>query len=361
METYSLTELSAMVEQTLAPLSQRTYWVRCEIASCSSRSGHGYMELVENRDFGQLAAKMRATCWSNLYPMLCAYFEQETDQKLGIGMKVLLEVEITYHAVYGLSLNVVNIDPSYTIGDLAKQRMETIRRLQEEGVMEMQQTLTLPTLVRKLAIISAEQAAGYGDFVHQLEESGYAFTYQLFPAIMQGDKAEKSILQALNKVMEQEDEFDAVVIIRGGGATTDLGCFDSYLLAAACAQFPLPVLTGIGHTRDVSVLDMVAYSALKTPTAVAAFLVERLVRQEERLRLLLRRLREVGERQIMIRRHRLELLLQRLEACSPERIYRQGYSLLMADGKVVTQVNQVKKGQRLTTHLRDGVVESVCQ
>ena len=177
---------------------------------------------------------------------------------------------------------------------------------------------------------------------------------------MQGDKAEKSILRALSLIMEQEQDFDAVVIIRGGGATSDLGFFDSYFLAATCAQFPLPVLTGIGHTRDVSVLDMVAFSALKTPTAVAAFLVERFVRQDERLTLLRRRLKEVGERQILIRRHRLELLRQRLEACSPERIYKRGYSLLMADGKIVTRVRQVAQGQHLTTYLSDGSVDSVC-
>lgn len=361
MKQFSLTEIASFVEDALSLLPADTYWVRAEIASLSSRGGHGYFELVEKGETGMPAAKMRATCWSNIYPMLQAYFEQETGQRLQVGMQVLLEVSIQFHALYGLSLNIQNIDPRFTVGDLARQRQLTIQRLQEEGVMDMQQQLSLPTLVRRLAVISASEAAGYGDFVAQLRESGFAIETTLFPAIMQGDKAEASILSAMKQVMRESDEWDAVIIIRGGGATTDLGCFDSYTLAAACAQFPLPVLTGIGHTRDVSIVDMVAHQALKTPTAVAAFLIQRFVSEQEHVRMLRQRLQQTADKQILIRKHTIEMLRQRLAMCSPERIYRMGYSLLMVDGQVVHSAASLQPGQHIQTHLMDGVVHSVVE
>lgn len=358
MHQYSLFELSSLIEDTLSPLSQSTFWVRAEIASLTTRSGHAYFDLVEKGEKGLIAAKMRANCWSNVFGVLSAFFEQETGQRLQTGMKVLLLVNIQYHAQFGLSLGIHDIDPRYTVGDLACQRQETIRRLQEEGVIDMQHTLTLPTLVTRLAVISSAEAAGYGDFVHQLTESGYRFSPTLFPAIVQGDKAETSVLTALKEVARREKEFDAVVLIRGGGATTDLACFDSYLLAATCAQFPLPVLTGIGHTRDVSVVDMVAFEPLKTPTAVAAFLIHRLEEQQECLTLLRRRLQAVADKQILMRQHRIDLLRQRLGACSPERIYRLGYSLATVDGHIITSVQDLQAGQTLTTHLADGDIQS---
>ena len=354
MTSYSLSQLSGFISQSLAMLSAQTFWVRAEIASLTSRNGHGYFELVEKLPNGQLAAKMRATCWSNLFPMLRAYFEQETGQRLQVGMQVLLEVAIAYHPVYSLSLNIQSIDPTFTLGELARQRQETLRRLQQEGLMDKQQALTLPTLPIRLAVISSAEAAGYGDFIDQLQQSGFAFHAQLFHAIVQGDRAEKSIIEALHRIISDEQFYDAIILIRGGGATTDLGCFDSYALAAACANSPIPILTGIGHTKDVSVVDQVVFLPLKTPTAVAAFLVERLQSQQERLTRLRQRLAKTAEMQILIRRHRIDMLRQRLAACSPLRIYQMGYSLTTYQGKPLRSIKDLPKGQVFETHLSDG-------
>lgn len=363
METtvYTLTELSSMVEEAIQECMPTTYMVQAEIASLSEKGGHLYMDLVEKADRGLMSARMRATCWQSRQAMLRAYFQQETGMSLQPGLQILIEVEVQYHPVYGLSLNILNIDPRYTLGDLARQRQETIRQLTEEGVMDMQRQLILPTLVRRLAVISASEAAGYGDFCHQLDESPYGFHTTLFAATMQGERAEQSIIAALESIYQQIEDFDAVVIIRGGGASTDLSCFDRYALCAHCAQFPLPVLTGIGHTRDVSVLDMVAYQSLKTPTAVAAWLIERMDTQRQRIDDMLRRLQQTAKRQLLIRQHRIEMLEQRLQSCSPERIYRMGYSLLTSGGKLIRSVGDVQPGQIVTSHLADGEIQStVC-
>ena len=275
MNTLSLSDLCHLIGGILRERMPESYWVRAEVASLQLRNSHAYFELVEKADTGIVAAKARATCWASVYPLLSAYFLDETGEHLQVGMQILIEVELSFHDVYGLSLNIINIDPSYTVGDLARRKQETIRRLQQEGIWDMQRELMLPTLVRRIAIISSAEAAGYEDFVHQLGETPYPIQTRLFPAIVQGERAEQSIIAALGKVYEEADAFDAVVIIRGGGATTDLSCFDGYELSSHCAQFPLPILTGIGHTRDVSIVDMVVHLPLKTPTAVAAFLIGR--------------------------------------------------------------------------------------
>ena len=283
-----------------------------------------------------------------------AYFESETGQRLQAGMSVLVEAEVHYHPVYGLSLSIVGIDPSYTLGDIAQQRQKTIAQLQADGLLDAQQLLPLPTLIRRIAVVSSPSAAGYEDFKHQLDNSGYAFETQLFGATMQGEGAEASIIAALEAIETEAERFDAVAIIRGGGATTDLSCFDRYTLCAVCAQFELPILSGIGHTRDVSVLDLVAHEALKTPTAVAEWLIHRLDEQMARIADLVVRLKRTAERQILIRQHKVELLEQRLAACNPERIYRKGYSLLTKNGKVVRSVDELQAGDIVTTHLADG-------
>ena len=368
MVSYSLSQFSELIGETLSVEFSDTYWVRAEIASLSCKGGHGYFDLVEKGSDGILAAKQRGTCWAHTYAMLSAYFEQETGAALQPGMQVLVEVEVNWHDIYGLSLNIVGIDPQYTVGDLAKQRQETIKKLQSEGILDMQQSLTLPTIVRRIAVISSDSAAGYEDFIHQLtptplQPAGRPYSptplhTTLFRAIMQGDNAEASILEALEAIAKRESEFDIVVIIRGGGASTDMSCFDSYLLAATCAQFPLPIITGIGHTRDVSVLDLVAYQSLKTPTAVAAFLVDRLMQEIHRLEDLHRRLQQTAQRQVLIRKHVLELLSQRIAACNPERIYKMGYSLATVNGCPLTSTKQVSNGQIIVTHLCDGEIVS---
>ena len=353
MEPLKLSELCALIGEALDDSLEPSYWVQAEICSLSEKGGHLYLELVEDKK-----AKVRATCWAGNKEMLMAYFEAETGQPLQAGISVLVEVEIQWHAVYGLSLSIVGIDPSYTIGTLARERQQAIKQLEADGLLDAQQLIPLPTLIRRIAVISSPSAAGYGDFQHQLENSGYSFVTRLYGATMQGEGAEKSIIAALEAIEEEADQWDAVAIIRGGGATTDLSCFDRYTLCAVCAQCSLPILSGIGHTRDVSVLDMVAHEALKTPTAVAEWLIHRLDDQMGRLADLLVRLKRTADRQILIRRHKVELLEQRLAACNPERIYRRGYSLLTKNGKVVRSINDLLPGDTVTTHLADGNVQS---
>ena len=382
MKQYSLSELCAEIQEVMENDLLERYWVCAEIASLSAR-GHCYMELVEKADDNMLAAKVRATCWSNVYSLLSAYFIQETGQALRVGMQVLVEVSVAFHPVYGLSLNVWNIDPIYTQGDLAKQRQATIRRLTEDGVMELQQRLELPTLIRKVAVISAADAAGYGDFCDQLQNNrfGVKFEVELFAAVMQGDHAPKSIIKALNEIVSEEEKWDIVVIIRGGGATTDLGCFDDYELASHCAQFPLPILSGIGHTRDMSIVDMVAHTSVKTPTAAAEWLIERVAEQVEmisqlvlrlqratqhavvqennKLQAYMQRMNHAAQRLLMQEQNRLQMWTKMIELHSPERIFKMGYSLTMVNGKPVMRKEDVKEGDVLKTYLQDGVVESV--
>lgn len=358
MKHYTLSELCAEIEDALQMELNPTYWVTAEIVELSVRGGHCYMDLAEKAENGIHAAKMRATCWSNIYSMLGAYFYEETGTKLQAGLQVLVETEVRFHPIYGLSLNIINIDPAYTIGGLAKQRQKTITRLQSEGVMDMQKSLQLPNLCLRIAAISSEKAAGYQDFTDQLKQSGFKFQTELFNAVMQGENASRSLVDALGKILEQEDSWDAVVIIRGGGASADLSCFDDYELCNHCAQFPLPILTGIGHTKDVSILDMVAMLSLKTPTAVAAFLTEHAQMQYDKLEDFKRRLRQTADRQIMIRKHKMEMLWQNIQMHSPERIYRKGYSLLMHNGKIVRNLNDVSLGSMIETHLNDGIISS---
>ena len=382
MKQYSLSELCAEIQEVVENDLLERYWVQAEIASLSAR-GHCYMELVEKAEDNMLAAKLRATCWSNVYSLLSAYFIQETGQALRVGMQVLVEVSVGFHPVYGLSLNIWNIDPTYTQGDLAKQRQATIRRLTEDGVMELQQSLEIPTLVRKVAVISAADAAGYGDFCDQLKNNrfGFRFELSLFAATMQGDHAPKSIIKALNKIANEEKKWDMVVIIRGGGATTDLRCFDDYELASHCAQFPLPILSGIGHTRDMSIVDMVTHTSVKTPTAAAEWLIERVAEQVERVNQLVVRLQRATQYAVVQENNKLQAYLQRMsysaqrlimqeqnklqmwgktiELHSPERIFKMGYSLTTLNGKPVMKKEDVKDGDVLKTYVQDGVVESV--
>ena len=306
MEVYNLRELCEWLQDIVGSEMPDRYWVRAEIASMSVR-GHCYMELVEKAENGILSAKVRATCLSNVYGMLSAYFAQETGQALHVGMQVLVEVSVELHAVYGLSLNVWNIDPNYTLGGLAKQRQMTIQQLTEDGVMDLQKALELPSLVRRVAVISSPDAAGYGDFCDQLQHNrfGFAFHTQLYPAVMQGDMAARSVVQALRAIVEQVEEWDVVVIIRGGGASTDLSCFDDYNLASHCAQFPLPIVTGIGHTRDVSVVDMVVHTSVKTPTAAAEWLIQRVAVQIDRVGELMSRLQRAVQGFVNAEKNRL--------------------------------------------------------
>lgn len=382
MEKYSLKELCDWIQEIVENDLPNRYWVCAEIASMSVR-GHCYMELVEKAEDGILAAKVRATCWSNVYHLLSAYFQQETGQVLHIGLQVMLEVSVEFHTVYGLSLNVWNIDPTYTLGDLAKQRQATIQQLTEDGVMDLQKALQIPSLPRRVAVISSADAAGYGDFCDQLKHNrfGFKFQVQLYPAVVQGDTAARSVVQALDSIVALEEEWDVVVIIRGGGASTDMSCFDDYNLASHCAQFPLPIIAGIGHTRDVSVVDMVVHTSVKTPTAAAEWLIERVAEQVDRVGGLMLRLQRATQNAVSQEKNRLllyeqqifnavrgkavrergklDLWMKTIELHSPERIFKMGYSLTMVNGKLVRSQSEVNESDVLETHLHDGVIKSV--
>ena len=384
MNSLSLSELCAQLDECIQQGLPGTYWVRAEIAQLSEK-GHCYLELIEKADRGMFAAKMRATCWSNKWQLVSAYFQQETGKRPEPGMQVLVEVSVEFHPVYGLSLNIQNIDPSFTLGDMARQRQLTLQQLEKDGVLDMNKSLALPAVIRRVAVISAEGAAGYGDFCHQLINNAYhlRFSTELFPAVMQGDQAVRSILSALDAVAENADDFDCVAIIRGGGATTDLTCFDSYDIASHCAQFPLPVLSGIGHTRDVSVVDMVVFQALKTPTAVAEMLIDHNAQQLVRIDELGQRLSRIAVQMVAVRRQQIEQLRltlqytisrtlqternklqmfdQAIRLHSPEQIFKKGYSLTLCDGKPVRRASDIPVGTTITSVLSDGELTSVTQ
>ncbi|MFA9391920.1 MAG: exodeoxyribonuclease VII large subunit [Prolixibacteraceae bacterium] len=275
----TLSELNSLIKETLELSFPDHLWVIAEIGELKvNRSGHCYLELVEKNPLtDEIKARSRATIWSWQFRFIQPYFETTTGQSLQAGLKVMVSVSIEFHEVYGMSLNIKDIDPNYTLGDMARKRQEVVNRLIKEGVFEMNKEIPLADLPARIAIISSPTAAGYEDFMMQLKnnEAGYVFYTKLFPASMQGTDSSKSIVQALEYIYEWEEAFDAVVIIRGGGSQLDLSCFDDYDLALNIAQFPLPVLTGIGHEKDDSIADMVAHTKLKTPTAVAEFLIAR--------------------------------------------------------------------------------------
>jgi exodeoxyribonuclease VII large subunit len=275
---FSLRELQLAVRERLAEAFPLPVWVAAEISEMKvNYSGHCYLELVEKGGAnGVPAAKASAVIWRSHYGPIASYFASKTGQQLSVGMKVLVRVTISYHELYGLSFQIQDIDPTYTVGDWEQQRQQTIARLREEGVWEMNHELGVPRVPQRVAVVSSANAAGYQDFCKEIARSAYRVELTLFDAFMQGHGAEDSIIEALERVAERADEFDVVALIRGGGSQSDLACFNSYRLCAHVAQFPLPVVTGIGHDKDESVADMVAARRLKTPTAVAAWVVEEL-------------------------------------------------------------------------------------
>ena len=406
-QALSLYELNGLVKRTIRDRMSETYWVQAELSDVRSNySGHCYLEFVQKDAGGNnLIAKARGTIWSNIYKMLKPYFEQETGQAFVAGIKVLVQVLVDFHELYGYSLTVLDIDPTYTVGDLERKRREILRQLEEEGVIDLNKELEMPMLPQRVAVISSATAAGYGDFCNQLANNprGYGFHTELFPAIMQGERVEASIIAALDTIYNRMDEFDVVVIIRGGGATSDLSGFDTYELAANCAQFPLPIITGIGHERDDTVIDRIAHTRVKTPTAAAEYLIARMDKCADALdemsarlmesvrRLLLwehqrmerlrqripsavykriadakygllsaqRDLQMVSRQFLSVKKHRLELLQQRLNDALPEKQLARGYSITLKNGKTVKDASILKDGDKLTTMFYQGQVESV--
>ena len=406
MEALTLFELNSLVRSTLQCGMPDSFWVQAEISGLNpSGQGHCYMELVQKDPSGRtFLAKAKANVWRTTWLRLKPYFEAQTGESLKVGMKVLLEVTVTFHEVYGYSLTVQDIDPTYTLGDMARRRREILERLEREGVIDLNRELEIPSLPHRVAVISSATAAGYGDFCNQLSGNAYGFRFyvKLFPALMQGDEVERSVIAAMNAVAGRRDDFDVLVIIRGGGAVSELSCFDSYDLALNIANFPLPVITGIGHERDDTVADTVAHTKVKTPTAAAGFLIDRMFDTASVLEEMTRRLGDaVSERmnaeRIRIERtaqklpslyalvkvrneqmmdnlwnravsgvrnmltdrvHRLELMEKCIESADPVLILKRGYTLTRCNGHVVRTASGLRKGDRLTSVFPDGTVES---
>ena len=399
-ESLSLLDLQRMVRATLESRFDEAVWVRAEISELKlNRSGHCYLNLVEKGSgSGAPSAEARAVIWRSTYANIAAKFENATGQRLSSGISVLVRVIVTYHEIYGFSLQIIDLDAGYTLGEVERRRRETIDRLPKEGVWDMNREVELPTPTLRIAIVSSATAAGYRDFCQEIARSPYRFELTLFESLMQGDAAEQSIVNALCAIAEREEEFDVVAIIRGGGSTSDLALFDSYTIAAHVAQFPLPVFSGIGHDKDISVVDMVAHTMCKTPTAVATYLVEladaemALVEEyAQRLRdgvvarlngerLKVERLSAELGRSSMVTlsglQHRLDMLeegiksdarriiqsqTQRLdslqgivESHNPRNILRLGFAIVRnADGKRVN-LNNIEIGQNVNIELSDG-------
>lgn len=308
MKTVTLFELNNLVREVISSTLSEEYWVEAELSEVHEVRGHCYMELIQKELFSNTpVAKASAKCWKNKWSLLREKFAKVTREGLKPGMKVLLKVYADFHEAYGFAWIVTDINPEFTMGDMARKRQEIIDTLKREGVFELQKELVLPQFAQRIAVISSENAAGYGDFCHQLADNPQQLKFytRLFPAVMQGEGVEESVIGALNSINENIEKFDAVVIIRGGGATSDLSGFDTLRLAENVANFPIPIITGIGHDRDESIVDMVAHTKVKTPTAAAALLIDHLNH-------VLERLADAQAKLIAAVRHRSELEQARL-------------------------------------------------
>lgn len=359
MKALSLFELNNLVHEALEATFDHTYWLTAELSECRvAANGHCYVELVEKDDDSRvLIAKARGNIWRNTYPLLAATFEHETGQKLQPGLKILVEAKVTFHELYGYALNIIDIDPTYTLGDMARKRKEILAQLEADGVLTLNKELALPRPLSRIAVISSSTAAGYGDFCDQLEKSPYRFTTRLFPAIMQGEHVEESVIEALDSIAEEQEAWDAVVIIRGGGAVSDLNGFDTYLLAANVAQFPLPVLTGIGHERDDTIIDVVAHTRLKTPTAVAAFLIERQRDEYETLLQMKKNLQQNICRKLEKERNRFEQNGRRYQMATANYCHREKANLLKLTSLLEKQIFQLIQQQQFQLNSLQQVYE----
>ena len=385
-QRYSLRQLNLLVREAIEDALPDEYWVEAELSECRENSGHCYMELIEKDERSNTpVARASAKCWRQTWLMAKPYFERTTGQPLRAGMKVLLRVYAQFHEAYGFSWIVTDIDPTYTLGDMARKRQEIIRQLKEEGVFDLQRELHIPTFAKRIAVISAQNAAGYGDFCRQLEDNDYGFRFEvtLFPAIMQGEQVETSVISALNNVYERIHDFDVVCILRGGGASADLSGFDTLALAENVAQFPLPIITGIGHDRDESILDMISHTRVKTPTAAAAFLIDQLrnvwerisqltmliptlalrvlSESRHRIELLENRLPVAIERRMTTQRNLLENLTIKLQGFDPQLLLSRGYSITLHNGRAVRDPKQLKPGEEIETRVEKGTIKSIVQ
>lgn len=374
----SLSQLQGRISVALAEALPLPVWVCAEVADLKiNASGHCYIELIEkNEKTGATEAQARATIWRSQVMNTIGRFEHETGQRLTKGMKILFKATVQHHAVYGMSLQIQQIDPLHTIGDMERRRQQTIEQLQKDGVWDLNRSLPMPLVVQRVAVISSATAAGYQDFMKELGRSAYRIETELFEATMQGERCDESIVAALYAVAERSEEFDAVAIIRGGGSTSDLECYNSYLLAFAVTQMSLPILTGIGHDKDTSVADMVAHTPLKTPTAVAAWIDERaadfdgaleycaislrdICRQHThsaalRLENFSAEVRHLVERALQSEAQRLDGIANLVANFAPERIFRLGYAIARKEGKALQSVDNVEVGDTIEVAVADG-------
>ena len=382
-KSLTLFELNSWVRNTLETHLSDSVWLQAELSEVRESRGHCYLAFVQKAaDGNELVASASGVIWKSNWNIIRPYFERVTGRHLCAGMQVLVQVGVSFHELYGYKLIVTDIDPVYTIGDLARRRQEIMLRLEEEGVINMNREQLLPRLIRRVAVISSPSAAGWGDFRNQLLKNGFGFTFDvtLFQATMQGGDVESSIIGALNQIAGNLENWDVVVIIRGGGAAADLSGFDSLSLAENVAQFPLPIITGIGHERDDTVIDMVAHTRVKTPTAAAEFILSHqlgewnllcdladrlnggveqyLVRERSRQDRVVLRMRMAAPQLVECYRHRLDMFQQKIDDASPERLLKLGFSIARIGGKAVRSISQLSKDDVLEITFSDGKVES---
>lgn len=382
---FTLYELQRIVGAAIEQFIPQPVWVSAEISELKSNaSGHCYMELVERDEqsgSGRVAkAQARAVIWKSRYPQLAAKFEAATGRKLAAAMKVLVQVSVTHHPLYGISLQIVDIDPIYTVGEAERQRQATIAQLKADGVWDMNRQQPIPRVVQRVAVISSATAAGFRDFMQEIAASVYNISVTLFEASMQGESSEQSIVAALMAIAEREEQFDAVAIIRGGGSVSDLECFNSYLAASCVAQFPLPILSGIGHDKDISIVDMVSAVPLKTPTAVAAWICDRAAQfdgQLEYAAIMLResckkftqgallrleqyqqRLRTGVETALTRQRDKLSSYKMMADNFAPERLLKLGFAVARTSQGVIRSTADVTVDQIITIEVADGSLKA---
>ena len=382
LQHITLSQLQGRISIALAEALPLPVWVSAEVADLKiNASGHCYIELIEkNEKTGATEAQARATIWRSQVMSTIGRFEQETGQRLTKGMKILFKATVQYHAIYGMSLQIQQIDALHTIGDMERRRQITIEQLQKEGVWDLNRKQELPEVVQRVAVISSATAAGYQDFMNELRRGAYRIETELFEATMQGERCDESIVAALYAIADRTEEFDAIAIIRGGGSTSDLECYNSYPLAFTVTQMPLPVLTGIGHDKDTSVTDMVAHTMLKTPTAVAQWISGRaadfdgmleyyaislrdICRQSThsaalRLESFSAEVRHLAERSLQGEKQRLDGIANLVANFAPERIFRLGYAIARKEGKPLASVEGIDVGDTINLALADGEIES---
>lgn len=381
----TLSELMSRVKLSLERDFRERYWVKGEIGQISvNGSGHCYLDLIDKDDkSGQVSTKVRAVIWSSAFRVIKPYFETSTGKSLERGISVLVKVEIQYSVLYGLSLIITDIDPSFTIGDQELRRQQTIKRLKDEGMFNINNQIPIPSLPKRVALISSESAAGYRDFITHVNNNDYGFTYNIdfFPSLMQGDTAPESIIGSMEKVASSIECYDLLFIVRGGGSVQDLSCFDDYNLSVNIAQFPIPVIVGVGHDHDFHIADMVCHTSVKTPTAAADFLIDLFAKEEQLVLFLSRRLSlslqsRLSKEEALIDSlkqkvkislqskfteltHKLELLKGRVESSDPLVLMAKGYALVQKDGKRQRSVFDLSEGESVDLLMQGGIVN--CQ